>query len=235
MSTTAMGAGCATARRRSTAHRQRRALASSAPAGSPGVRTTYRSQLECVPGVNDTPRRTSPNFAVRTVRNFSHPAGVVAFSRSLIITRFVRVSAGVAAPANGRGDRPDCGGAVATHLAGQGPQAVGGGRPGSAGHRVDTGRIAGHRVRHTEVQAVLEGVGEVSRAAVEHPLLEPGLRLRRRCGVDVGIGRAVVGVVPGALIRHGTWAAKSAAAHRARAARSRLGTPCPWCRRSKRC
>jgi hypothetical protein len=36
--------------------------------------------------VNDTPRSTWPNFAVRTVENRSHQAGVIASTGSLIVT-----------------------------------------------------------------------------------------------------------------------------------------------------
>lgn len=68
------------------------------------------------------------------------------------------------------------------------------GKASTAGARVQLGRVTLHCVRLAEVEAGLEGVGEIPppRRCVEHPLLEACRRRSGGRGVGVGCGRVRV-------------------------------------------
>ena len=142
-----------------------------------------------MPGVNDTPRSTSPNPAARTVAERSPRPG--SGGRAEVVgdgDEAVGVGADVGGAADGRGDRPDGRSPVRVDMPGDVAQAVGGrSRQGRAVTALDPGGITGHGVGLAEVEAALEGVGQSPGVLVQgqDPLLQAGGGLAAAAGVNL--------------------------------------------------
>ena len=104
--------------------------------------------LLTVPGMNETPRRTSPEPAARTTSKLFRARKCGGSEVVGDRDQRVRVGALSAVPAHCRGDGPDRGAAVTVHPAGDVSKAICCGRPGQTGRCVDPARIVVDRLRN---------------------------------------------------------------------------------------
>ena len=124
-------------------------------------------------GAKETPRRTVPLSAVRSVLNASPAAS--SHSRKRVVrdhNQLIRIRTLICRAAYGGGNRINCHRPVPVHFTGNVSESVRCRRPSQASHRVNTSRVARYRIGLPKIESRSQCVSKLPGIPDQYPFLQ---------------------------------------------------------------